>query len=237
MSKHTSTNTKQSEAKRHEEVWQLLPWYVNGTLDNPERNIVAQHISICQTCEGEIARCRTIASVLHGSDVAAWTPSPAHFTRLMTRIDRESALTTVERCRLHIRQWIEKSRLAFQGMSSPLRWALAVQTAVIVLLAAAIVLQTSTAPPLSYRTLSDVVTDPTPDRAHIRVIFTDDMTERELRALLDTVQGTIVAGPSAMAVYTVAVPASASERTERTRSALATLRAHPKVRLAEPKEP
>jgi hypothetical protein len=231
------TNTKQSEAKRHEEVWQLLPWYVNGTLDDPERNTVAQHIPICQTCEGEIARCRTIASLLHSSDLAAWTPSPEHFTRLMTRIDRESALTTAERWRLRIYEWVEKSRLAFQGTPSPLRWALAVQTAVIVLLAAAIVLQTSTAPPLFYRTLSDAVSSTEPGRTHIQVVFADDLTERELRALLSTVQGAIVAGPSAMAVYTVVIPASGEERPARTRAALETLRAHPKVRLAEPKEP
>jgi anti-sigma factor RsiW len=237
MSKHTSTNTKQSEAKRHEEVWQLLPWYVNGTLDDPERDIAAQHISICQTCEGEIARCRTIASALHSSDVAAWTPSPAHFIRLMTHIDRESTLTTVERWRLRIREWVDKSRRAFLETSSPLRWTLAVQSAVMVLLAAVIILQGSIAPPVPYLTLSDVGTGPELARAHIRVVFADDIMEREIRALLSSVDGAIVAGPSQMAVYTVVILGSGEERPARTRAALETLRAHSKVRLAELKEP
>jgi hypothetical protein len=114
---------------------------------------------------------------------------------------------------------------------------------VIVLLAAVIILNLapSIAPPLAYRTLSRVeqnaVTGLDPDSVHISVVFADDITERELRALLSTVQGMIVAGPSPMGVYTVAVPASGGERAARTQATLETLRAHPKVRLAESKEP
>jgi len=114
---------------------------------------------------------------------------------------------------------------------------------VIVLLAAVIILNLapSIAPPLAYRTLSRVeqnaVTGLDPDSVHISVVFADDITERELRALLSTVQGMIVAGPSPMGVYTVAVPASGDERAARTRATLETLRAHTKVRLAELKEP
>jgi hypothetical protein len=156
---------------------------------------------------------------------------------MMLPLDEESASTKAERRRFPLREWIEKSRLAFQGTPSPFRWVLAAQTAVIILLTAAIILETWIAPSLLYRTLSDSVSGAEADRAHIRVVFTDDITERELRALLGTVEATIVAGPSAMGIYTVAVPVSGSERTERTRSALETLRAHPKVRLAEPKEP
>lgn len=238
-----SNDSKQSETRQHEEAWELLPWYVNGTLEDPERKAVADHISMCATCEGELARCRAIASVVRSSKMTAWTPSPERVARMMARIDRQRPLTDAEHWRLRIRDWIEKSRLAFQQTPLSLRLALAAQSMVIVLLAAVIILNLapSIAPPLAYRTLSRVeqnaVTGLDPDSVHISVVFADDITERELRALLSTVQGMIVAGPSPMGVYTVAVPASGGERAVRTRATLETLRAHTKVRLAELKEP
>lgn len=267
-----SNNNKYAETKPHQDVWELLPWYVNGTLDDTEREAVKQHISNCQRCETELNQCRIIASAIGSSEVAASALSPERTARLMARIDRkdafidaersrfrpsssehasiralkrrmmlafdeESAWTKREHRRFRLREWLEKSRLTFQRTPSSFRWVLAAQTTMIILLMAAIILQTWISPSLPYRTLSDSVTGTKADRAHIRVIFTDDITERELRALLGSVEAIIVAGPSEMGVYTVAVPVSGSERTERTRSALETLRAHPKVRLAEPKAP
>jgi len=108
--------------------------------------------------------------------------------------------------------------------------------AAIVLLAAAITWQASVAPSLLYQTLSDAGSSPEPGRVHLQVVFADDITEREIRTLLGSIGATIVAGPSPMAVYTVALaddreaPAQAQER-------LALLRTHPKVRLAEAKQP
>src|SRR4029434_1954122 len=101
---------------------------------------------------------------------------------------------------------MEKIRLAFQETPSLFRWALAAQTAAIVLLAAAIIFQASFAPSF-YRTLSDAVSGPEPGRVHLQVVVADDITEREIRTLLSSIGATIVAGPSPMAVYTVALAA------------------------------
>ena len=102
--------------------------------------------------------------------------------------------------------------------------------------AAATLWQALVAPSLLYRTLSDAGSGPEPGRVHLQVVFAYDITEREIRTLLGSIGATIVAGPSPMAVYTVALaddreaPAQAQER-------LALLRTHPKVRLAEAKQP
>jgi hypothetical protein len=56
------------------------------------------------------------------------------------------------------------------------------------------------------------------------------MTERELRALLTSVGGTLVNGPSALGIYTVRIEPSS----DAPGVALEELRAHGKVRLAEP---
>jgi hypothetical protein len=231
-----SKDYKQSEAERHKQVWQLLPWYVNGTLDDSDREAVAHHIWLCQTCEREVVRCQTVVSVLGKDDTSAWTPSPRHFNRLMTRIDRESSLTTAERWRIRIQEWVAKIRSAFQSTPAPIRWALAAQTAVIVLIVVA-TMSTRKASPSLYSTLSDPVVSHEAGQWHITVVFAEEITEREVRSLLSTINGTIVAGPSAMAVYTVTIPASGDEQSGEVQAALAKLRAHPKVRLAEPKQP
>jgi hypothetical protein len=154
----------------------------------------------------------------------------------MARIDRASASAAPERWRIRVREWIEKIRLAFQETPSLFRWALAAQTAAIVLLAAATLWQASLAPSF-YRTLSDAGSGPEPGRVTLQVVFTDDITEREIRTLLSSIRATIVAGPSPMAVYTVALADDDREAPAQTQERLALLRAHPKVRLAEAKQP
>ena len=98
----------------------------------------------------------------------------------MERIDGASAPAAPEGWRIRVREWIEKIRLAFQETPSLFRWALAAQTAAIVLLAAAITWQASVAPSLLYQTLSDAGSGPEPGRVHLQVVFADDITEREI---------------------------------------------------------
>jgi anti-sigma factor RsiW len=225
----------QSDRNHHQKVWEILPWYVNGTLEDHEHAFVARHILRCQSCADEVARCQSIATAVRSAEQAARTPPPEHLARLMERIDRGRTSAAPERSRIGVREWIEKIRLGFQETPSLFRWALAAETAVIVLLAAAIIWQTSVAP--SYRTLSDAVSDPEPGRVHLQVVFAEDITEREVRTLLSSIGATIVAGPTPMAVYTVALAAGDREAPAQTRETLALLRAHPKVRLAEAKRP
>src|SRR5215475_6851972 len=224
----------QSRGKDHQKVWEILPWYVNGTLEGDEHEFVARHILRCQSCANEVVRCQSIATAVRSAEAAASTPSPEHLARLMERIDRESTSAAPERWQIRVREWIEKIRLAFQGTPSLFRWALAAETAAIVLLAAAIMLQGSVAPSF-YGTLSDGGSGLEPGRVNLQVVFADDITEREIRTLLSSIGATIVAGPTPMAVYTVALAAGDREVPERTQGTLALLRAHPKVRLAEAK--
>jgi hypothetical protein len=155
----------------------------------------------------------------------------------MERIDRGSASAAPKHWWIRVRDWIEKIRLAFQETPSLFRWTLVAQSAAIVLLAAGVIWQSSVAPSLLYQTLSDAGSGPEPGRVHLQVVFADDTTEREMRTLLGSIRATIVAGPSPMAVYTVALAADDHAAPAQTQERLALLRAHPKVRLAEAKQP
>jgi len=228
--------TDRSDGNDHQKVWEILPWYVNGTLEGHEQGFVARHILRCQSCADEVVRCQSVATTVRRSEEAMRESSPEHFARLMERIDRGNASAASERRRIRVREWIEKIRLAFHETPSLFRWALAAETAGIVLLATAIIWQASVAPSF-YRTLSDVGSGPGPGRVHLQVVFADDITEREMRILLSSIGATIVAGPTPMAVYTVALAAGDREAPAGTRETLALLRKHPKVRLAEVQRP
>ena len=43
-------------AEPHETVWELIPWFVNGTLPASEQAMVKQHIQSCSHCAAEVAR-------------------------------------------------------------------------------------------------------------------------------------------------------------------------------------
>ncbi len=218
----------------HDEVAGLLPWYVNGTLAEEERNRVDAHLAGCRACEAELARCRLLSAAVRMRETSSWEPSAAQFARLMGRIDAAGPR------RWQASAWWRRTAQstlteivpALWSASPPVRWVLAAQGAAIAVLVAVVVWQASPGP-ASYRTLSDGAPRPEAGRADLRVVFAPDMTERELRSLLEQVRGALVGGPSPTGAYTVQITGEAAAR-ERISSALAILRAHSGVRLAEP---
>jgi anti-sigma factor RsiW len=230
MSKHDNRLVGDS----HQAISELIPWYVNDTLDIGERERVAQHIAKCPACAEEITRCRTIAAVVRSADMSGLEPSKERVARMMARIEATDGSQSESR-RGFVREWIRKIRLIFEETPSPFRWMVAAQAAVIVLLAGVVVLQFSGSPERLYRTLSDATISPS-GGSHIQVVFAEDTTEREMRALLENIGATIVSGPSQIGVYTLRVAAGDADPAGQIRETLAVLRAHPKVHLAEPKD-
>ncbi|HEX6136496.1 MAG TPA: hypothetical protein VF059_02480 [Casimicrobiaceae bacterium] len=116
-----------------------------------------------------------------------------------------------------------------------MRWALAAQAALVVVLAAGLVL-VMPVQQATYETLSRPGAAAASGRAQLRIVFADDLTASELGALLQGVDGQIVRGPSPTGVYTIELPFTPAAR-ERLGQVLVTLRSDPKVRLAEPVGP
>ena len=204
----------------HRRVWELLPWYVNGSLGEREREQVEAHLAGCPACEAEARECRRTAESLSNAGEVAPSPHPAQLRRLFDRIDEE------ERNR--------PGRLAvFSAAPRPLRLALAAQAAAILLLAGALVWSLRSpapaAPPSNYVTLADPTAAPAP-AARLRVMFSPATTEREMREILIGVRGGIVAGPSPLGAYTVEIPTNGDP----VGAVLARLRTEPRVVFAEP---
>src|SRR5262245_58983946 len=87
---HEGRGDARSE-RLHRRAWDLLPWYVNGTLAAGDRRAVEEPLAGCAACQDEAARCReTEAAVLAAGEVAP-SPHPARLARLMERIEQAEA--------------------------------------------------------------------------------------------------------------------------------------------------
>jgi hypothetical protein len=159
-----------------------------------------------------------------------WRPTLAKFDVLMAQIEQNDAPVTkvVETPSLlmRLKQWFDDL-----GSSAPsVRWTMAAQGAFVVVLAVALVVVEMEAPDEGalYQTFS--TPDATTQSAgQIRLVVDDQITERELRELLLTIDATIVQGPTRMGVYTLALKQPGDVELS-----LQTLRSNSRVKLAEP---
>lgn len=220
-----------SEADRHRRLAQLVPWYVNGTLEGEERDAVAAHLAGCPACREEAARCETLAAAVRSAVDDAGAPAPGGLERVLASIELlEAREARRAGWRGRWRDGAEWLADLFRRTPGPVRFRVAAEAALLVLVVGLTAWPLLAPPQAPYRTLSQD-RERQVGRILLRVVFAEDVTERELRASLGRVQGRIVDGPSTMGVYTVDVGASTPERAA---PILEILRGDPKVRLAEP---
>ena len=197
----------------HQETQELLPWYVTGQIDPAERARIESHLAECAGCQAEL--------------------------RLEMRLSQEVAALPMElelgwldlRQRLQVRPslWFRfKSQVMnlWNGLESGeyVRWAVAGQVALLLLLVSVISAPDRTAP---YHTLaSPNVARP----GNVIVMFKPETAEGQLRHMLDAAGARLVDGPTPAGAYLLFV------KPDRRPAALAALRADGDVLMAEPIE-
>jgi anti-sigma factor RsiW len=192
------------DAATHKVVDVLLPWFVNGTLDDDERALVERHLRQCERCRREVEWLQE----LHAACAAAATSgaSPA--------LDG-------------LRQRLARPRAA-AGRWQVLPWSRAViaaQLAAILVLGAVVVGSDESKAP--YRTLG-AAESAARASASLVVVFDPAATELELRRILRTAGARIVDGPTQANAYLLDVPSGARE------DAIRTLKTDRRVVLVEP---
>ena len=215
---------------RHAAIEALLPWYANGTLTPVETAAVEQHLTHCHACRAEVARCRTLATAIgQENQREVWQPAPDGFDRLLAQIDQlegEPTSAVTRRPRL-----LERLSVWLGATPNPVRWTLALESLAVAALLLVIALP-GTRLPSDYETLSGAPRPPAATGPRLRIVFADAATAKDIQSLLQEIDGSIVAGPTALGVYPVPLPAGA--RSDQVRAAaLGTLRARHHVRLAE----
>ena len=71
----------------HEELVKLLPWYVNGTLDDDERSHIRQHIRDCADCRENAEMLAEVSHAVRSGSPAPLVPPP-NKERLLAALDR-----------------------------------------------------------------------------------------------------------------------------------------------------
>jgi len=221
----------------HVQVWDLLPWYVNGTLDDNEQRLVKAHLLHCRRCHTELSRCQNTVSAVHWDREQSWQQKPDQLNRLFGQIDQlESADSSTDRSSSnrftlhfsHLYTWLE-------GNLSLPRWSLAVPAALAMALTAALVFQS--APPESefYGTLTSAGEALDAEQQRLQVIFSPDSTSSEITRLLQSldVDARIIDGPTAQGRFTVAIKADQSVELSQLAS---NLQSHPEVLFAQPQK-
>ena len=212
-------NRRIENSAEHHEVSALLPWYVNETLGEIDRQRVDAHLGMCTPCREDLAAQRRICEAIDAQPAIDYMPV-ASLKRLQARLD---ALGESDPTIAPVKEQ-PTQRLPWRGWMAASVAALAVAVA---LLAANRFGQTDARlMQPNYRTVTN--SSPRPQSEVIRAVFAPSITLVELQSILDEAQLRIVSGPTEAGVYSLA-----SNSTLTVRASLALLRQHSTVRFAE----
>jgi anti-sigma factor RsiW len=201
----------------HQGAQELLPWYLNGTLDAEEGAQVEQHLRTCAACRSELQCLRELQSAYVEDDRAP--AAEAALGRLLPRLEPPAAPPRQLRP-------AGSAGVAWAGLFPVwMRVALAAQFGVIFALGWA-VLQPDRAGP-QYHVLA-AAGAPAHAAGDLVVVFDPATPQREVARILRRCDARVVDGPTVSNGFVLAVPKGTVQ------PALSALRAEPLVLLAAP---
>ena len=220
-----------SAAREHQDISALLPWYVNGSLDERERQRVDAHLIECAGCREDWAQEQRVYEGMTAETAVEYMPA-ASLKRLQARLDGLVAASPNPQSDVRQEPTAQEKPvgrlLAWPGLMAA---SVAVMAVALSLLAADRWMQfRARAVVPDYHTVT--TSTPRPAGEVIRAVFSPTITLVELQAILDAAQLRIISGPTEAGVYSLAAisgqPVSVS---------LASLRRDEKVRFAEITQP
>ncbi len=241
MNRHTSSSTDQ-----HQQILLLLPWYLNQSLGQDERQQVERHLKNCMLCNRELVALRKLAAAVKCSsdlDVAA----EASFARLRAKLQTTELVRNPPEPSHNqpATGWFGKRAHAAPALSGPAanrqsrllrlsgstvtRFAIAAS----MLLAMIPLIMQYGRPPAAtdYYTLS-AARPGTPAGAKLHVVFAKSLPDAGIDALLEQIHGQRIEGPNSAGAYTVKL--GAGKDSVDVTAAVALLRSQQNVLLVEP---
>lgn len=215
----------------HDRLWPLLPWYVNGTLGAADVARLEGHLAGCALCRGEVALLTAMEDEVRGLSVLEESME-RNLDALHARLDGAAARPPGGS---HAApnggdgaggRWVR----AWRTTPSLMRAVLGVETAAVTATILALVWTLGAGEPTGER--FRLSSEPLPQVAETgwRVRFADDARAGALNRLLAELALTVVHGPTATGVYTLA-PAAAGGGDDAARID-ARLRASPAIAVA-----
>jgi hypothetical protein len=208
----------------HREVSELIPWYVNATLDERGRRRVDAHVGMCTVCSDDLLVQRRLFEAIDSATTVDYMPM-ASLRLLQARLDVMQAQPAPE------------GSSAVAHASSRATWGTwmaasvaGVAVAVGLLVADRWVQYDARGSAPKYYTVTSAT--PRPRDEVIRAVFSPTITLVELQSVLQEAQLKIISGPTEAGVYSLASDSSLPVRTS-----LELLRRHAAVRFAEGTRP
>src|SRR5262245_23478339 len=161
----------------HDDIATLLPWYVNGTLDEREMARVTRHLETCTSCAREAEATLSEARALHAEAIPDFDASERARDRNFARLVRRLGQPRARRVPLP---------------------ALTLAAAVALAVGAGWLLRSE--PTETFRALTSPA-----DSEHVvlQVIFDPAASERDVRQVLLASGGTLLGTPSPKGVYRI----------------------------------
>jgi hypothetical protein len=217
----TNSNTE------HQEIWELLPWLVNGRLSEIDCRRVEAHLRVCSACRAECAAQRRIYDVM-STDTAVEQMPMAGLNRLRQRIEQAERAVGLD----------APSDQACppdpsRAMLTPrFRGRAAAVAASVIAIGVALGMPAAWRWNQARRASGAYYTVTTEAAQHpgevIRAVFAPTATLSELQAILDDAHLEIVSGPTEAGVYSLSLTGPQSIDWS-----LRRLRGHDSVRFAE----
>jgi anti-sigma factor RsiW len=206
----------------------LLPWYLNGTLQEEERLRVDQHLLSCAACRAELEELAQLNVQLHEVYAAQSEPSTRIQRAVLAQVQREASEKGAKP--VTGSSWLDGLDGWFRSLFIP-RWAPALAVTLLVV-QLGLLLWTLTLPTLSDQVMTRGLGAPT---VRLRVVFQETASERQIRVLVQGVHGRIVDGPALDGAYIIEVPAGDRAAAQKKVDAL---RSQPEsIRTVEPVTP
>jgi hypothetical protein len=210
---------QQDKYRNHAQVWELLPWYINGSLSVEEKRQIFEHTTVCLICRKELGLQSVVRDSVKNHELDEVMVA-ASFDRLSAKLRNQDPglRTPLENARSDPGKRVGKFAGALHLWLQHQFKSGYFVTAILVL-AIVLILPRFTAGVLpgnnTFKTLSNALTE-APVAADLRLIFVDDVSESERDAILDRAGLSIVSGPDDRGLYFVnvgSVPASVLEAT------------------------
>jgi anti-sigma factor RsiW len=207
----------------------LIPWFVNDTLDAREQQRVTAHLEQCARCRAELSRQRRIRSAILQPGKVELAPQ-ASFNKLWERISTDGqAPATSSATRQRAGMALDWCRRRWMPI------ALAAQLLIIASLGVVIAARTHSTDSDGTGPYQTVTSDNHADQAIIHVVFADDTRLSDVKDILARTGVEVVSGPSAAGVYTL-TPDARDAKAD-LQAMVTTLRNDPRVRFAEVSHP
>ena len=196
----TLTQIKITSKSEHQEVWDLLPWYINHSLDPAEQDFVRKHVKTCVTCRVEITQQQQLLEKIQQPDLLQQV-SQVSFAQLKKRMNEQSKLSVLAE---QVKPEREQKNFSQQFPSFVKYTALA---ASLLLLAMPFMLNIPTDDSElkgDYRTLANPAENEHKNN-FIRIVFAEHIGKEQIKAILNGVSGHIIEGPSKNGIYDVQI--------------------------------